>query len=225
MRLINHQLRVSARLTEIQKQKIDKRAPPRNRYYRGAKLSEHKFLRILDGYAHGEPLAALEPTTHVTGKTIRAMYGTLRANLPGAVQRDRARFAEAGRYLFADDAVSADGRRILARIEKTRRFARYIQRHAPRANSDEQERLLLLDKAVRIFCALDLRGVEVGERLLSQIAEAFTGLRLSEPLDNIADSLPNVRKHAHPCLRFYEDYRRHLLKNPLGDSSLSPEET
>jgi len=215
-RSINYQLRASATFTKIQKQKIRRRSPLLNRYYRGAKLSEHKFLRLLHGFAQSTPIKALEPTTHVSGKTIRSTYGTLRAQLPIATQREWARFSHAGLYLFEDDGIALEGRRIIASIERTRRFSRYVKRHAPRLSSSEDEHLFLLEKAVRIFCALDLRGLDVDDRLLAQIAEAFTALRPGEPLQKLAEFIPGAKPHAHPELRLYEDYRRYLLKNPLG---------
>lgn len=202
----------------VEKQKIGRRYAPRNRYVSGAKLSEHKFLRLLHGFAESTPIKALEPTTHVSGKTIRSTYGTLREHLPIATQRERARFSHAGVYLFEDDGIAPEGRRIIASIERARRFSRYIKRHAPRLTSSEDEHLFLLEKAVRIFCALDLRGAVVDARLLAQIAEGFTALHPGEPLRKLAEFIPGVKAHAHPELRLYEDYRRYLLKNPLGHS-------
>lgn len=199
--------------------KKQKRVAPtalRNRYYAGAKLSEHKFLRLLHGFAQSTPIKALEPTTHVSVKTIRTTYGTLRTHLPIATQRERARFSQAGVYLFESEGITPEGRHIIASIERTRRFSRYIKRHAPRLSSSEDEHLFLIEKAVRIFCALDLRGVDVDERLLAQIAEAFTALRPGDPLQKLAEFIPGIKPHAHPELRLYEDFRRHLLKNPLG---------
>lgn len=198
-----------------QKQKIRRALAPRNRYVAGAKLSEHKFLRILHGYAEATPIKALEPTTHVSGKTIRSTYRVLRTNLPIATQRERARFASAGIYLFEGESFTPQGRAILASIEKARRFGRYIKRHAPRLSSCEDEHPFVLEKAVRIFCALDLRGVDVDERLLAQIAEAFTALHPREPLQKLAEFIPGARPHAHPELRLYEDFRRYLIKNSL----------
>lgn len=215
-RSINHQLRIRATSREIQKQKIGRRSPLQNRYYRGAKLSEHKFLRLLHGFAQGTPIRVLDPTTHVSSKTIRGTYGTLRAHLPIAAQRDRARFSHAGVYLFEDKGITAECRCIIASVERTRRFSRYIKRHAPRLSSGDDEQAFLLEKAVRIFCALDLRGVSVDERLLAQIAEAFMALPPRAPLKKLADFIPGARPHAHPELRLYEDYRRYLLKHPLG---------
>ncbi|MTD94362.1 hypothetical protein GIW81_08445 [Hyphomicrobium sp. xq] len=198
-----------------EKQKSAAASPRRNRYCAGAKLSEHKFLRILHGYAEGLPVKTLEPRTHVTAKTIRSTYGTLRAHLPVATRRERARFSHAGVYLFEGERIAPEGRCILASIERTRRFGRYIKRHAPRLSSCEDEHLFLLEKAVRIFCALDLRGVDLDERLLAQIGEAFTALHPRDPLQKLADFIPGAKPHAHPELRLYEDYRRYLLKNPL----------
>jgi hypothetical protein len=200
-----------------EKQKIGRRSAPRNRYCAGAKLSEHKFLRILDGYARGLTIKTLEPKTHVTGKTIRSTYRALRAHLPIAAQHEPSRFAHAGDYLFEGEILTQEGRRLIARIERTRRFSRYIQRHAPRSSSDD-DILFLLEKVVRIFCALDLRGSHVDSQLIAHIAEAFAALRPGEPLQNLAAFIPGARPHAHPELRLYEDYRRWLLKNPLTKS-------
>lgn len=205
-----------------QKQKTGRRIAPRNRYVAGAKLSEHKFLRILDGYAHALPITALEPTTHVSGKTIRTTYRVLRTHLPIAAQHECARFASSGSYLFGDDGLTPEGRLILASIERARRFSRYIKRHAPRVSSGEDERLFVMEKAVRIFCALDLRGVEVDGRLLAQISEAFTALHAREPLQKLSEYIPGTRPHEHPELRLYGDYRQYLLKNPLGTKLADP---
>lgn len=199
----------------IEIQKSRRARTPRNRYYAGAKLSEHKFLRILDGFANGMPISALEPTTHVSGKTIRATYRALRTHLPLAAQHDCTRFAGAGSYLFDNGGITPEGRHILSSIEKSRRFDRYVRRLAPRLKCIEDQELLLLEKAVRIFCALDVRGVEVNERLLAEIVNAFSQLRANEPLQKLAECVPGARPHAHPSLRLYEDYRRYLLKHPL----------
>lgn len=119
-------------------------------------------------------------------------------------------------YLFEDEGITRGGRQIIASIERTRRFSRYIKRHAPRLSSSEDEHLFLLEKAVRIFCALDLRGVDVDARLLAQIAEAFPALHPRDPLQKLAEFIPGVKPYAHPELGLYEDYRRSLLRNPLG---------
>ncbi|MBU1210182.1 MAG: hypothetical protein KJ587_02795 [Alphaproteobacteria bacterium] len=186
-----------------------------NRYVIGAKISEHKFLRILQGYADGIPVQLLEPTTHVGGKTIRATYWTLRAHLPLAIGAQPEQFSGAGVYLFDNGTVTVVGRCILGRVQRTRRFAHYVRRHAPRLKSEQGEQLLLIEKTVRILCALDLRAVDIGEHTLMEIGEAFADLRVREPLQNLASKIPMARAHAHPGRLLYEDYRRYLLKHPL----------
>ena len=209
-------------MRRLKKQKTRRASAPRNRYVARAKLSEHKFLRILHGYAEGIPIQQLEPTTHVSGKTIRTTYRTLRAHLPLAAQRDHARFAGTGLYLFEDEGITPEARCIVTSIERTRRFSRYLKRHAPRLSSSEEERLFVMEKAARIFCALDLRSVEVDGRLLAEIAEAFTGLHPREPLRKLADLVPGARPYGHPETRLYEDYRRYLMNNPLGKIIIPP---
>lgn len=98
-------------------------------------------------------------------------------------------------------------------IELSRRFTRF-KRHAPRLSSCEDEHLFLLEKAVRIFCTLDLRGVDINERLLAQIVETFTALRPGDSLQNLADFIPGAKPHAHPELRFFGRLQAISLKNP-----------
>ncbi len=193
-----------------------RRHAPRNRYYAGAKLSEHKFLRILQGYAEGTPVQALAPTTHVSAKTIRATYRTLRVTLSEAVHVEPERFAGLGNHLFHDDAISENGQRVLASLRRSKRFRRYMQRHSPRSRSDDDEELFLLEKTTRVFCALDLRNVEVDAARLEELSEAYACLRPSDPLQRLADFIANARPHAHPIQRLYEEYRRYLLRYPLG---------
>jgi hypothetical protein len=142
-----------------------------------------------------------------------------------AAQRERFRFAGAGLHLFDSGSLSPQGRRILTDIERSRRFARFIKRHAPRLRSEEGLQLLRLEKAVRILCALDLSGIEADQLLLARIGEAFMHLRPGEPLQNLAAHIPKARPHHHPALRLYEDYRRYLLRNPLGADPLISEAT
>jgi hypothetical protein len=203
-------------LERPKKQKTGRRSGPRNRYYAGAKLSEHKFLRILQGYAEGTPIQALEPTTHVSGKTIRATYRMLRVTLSEAVQTEPERFAGTGGYLFNHGALSQGGQDVLTCLQCSKRFRRYRHQHAPRSQDGGGESLLLLEKTTRIFCALDLRNATADAALLDELSEAYASLRPSDPLQRLADFIANARPHAHPELRLYEDYRRYLLKLPLG---------
>lgn len=199
----------------IQKQKTGRKSTPRNRYYAGAKLSEHKFLRVLQGYADGATIRDLEPTTHVSGKTIRTTYRVLRTALPLAIQQEPACFAEVGTYLFENGIITENGERVLAALRRSKRFRRYIQRHSPRLRNEKDEQLFLLEKTTRIFCALDLRDVEVDATRLYQLSEGILELRPADPLQRLADFIAQARPHAHPMLRLYEGYRRYLLAHPL----------
>lgn len=79
-----------------------------------------------------------------------------------------------------------------------------------------------MDATVRLLCALDLRAFalqddeDTREEIIGRLADGVTRLRHRDPLQRLAEFIPNVRPHAHPGLRLYEDYRRYLLKNPLG---------
>lgn len=100
--------------------------------------------------------------------------------------------------MFAEAGITPAGREIIASIERTRRFSRYIKRHAPRLSSSDDEYLFVLEKAVRIFCALDLRSVQADQRLLAQIAEAFAALKPGEPLQKLAEFIPGAKPARAP---------------------------
>ena len=199
----------------LKKQKTRRATAPRNRYVARAKLSEHKFLRILHGYAEGIPIQKLEPRTHVSGKTIRSTYGVLRTTLQEAVQHQPAAFAGVGDYLFDGDGISDNGRQLLGALKASKRFRRYMQRHSPRLRSAAGEGLFLLEKTTRIFCALDLRGVDVDAARMEEISQGILQLRPADPLQRLAEFVADARPHAHPIQRLYEAYRRYLLECPL----------
>lgn len=73
-----------------------------------------------------------------------------------------------------------------------------------------------MEKLVRLICTLDLRNVEIDDAVMDGLAEGIVRLRPRDPPERLAEFIPGARTHAHPSLRLYEDYRRHLLKNPMG---------
>ena len=195
----------------VKKQKRARKTALKNRYCAGAKLSEHKFLRILRGFAEGMTLSALEPMTHVSGKTIRATYRLLRVRWAVTIIADGAAFGAAGNYLTQPEAGV-----LLNAIRTSTQFRRYRKRHAPRLQDAHEEPLLVLEFAVRVFCALDLRNAATEPTtVLSALAQGIGALRAREPLQNLAAFIPGARPHGHPAARLYEDFRRHLLRNPL----------
>jgi hypothetical protein len=204
----------------VKKQKGARKKALKNRYCAGAKLSEHKFLRILRGFAEGVTLSALEPMTHTSGKTIRTTYRALRERLAGAVHVQPLKFGGAGNYLAHPDATA-----LLAAIRSSAVFRRYRKLHAPRMKDAREKQLLVLEFAVRVFCALDLRGVTImPDMVLAALANAIIALKHRDPLQKLAALIPGARPHAHPGARLYEDFRRHLLRSPLttaGTKSVS----
>lgn len=183
---------------------------PKNRYCAGAKLSEHKFLRLLHGYAHGVPLKQLEPTTHVSGKTIRSRYRAFRLHLLEAAQQHPDRFGGAGAIL---ESESRD--ELIESVKRSPRFRRHRAHHAPRMICPIEEHILATEKLIRIICALDLRATELDEAILRALAEGIRTSRAREPLQQLVTRIPKAKVHSHPELRLYEDFRRQLLKNPM----------
>ena len=194
----------------VKKQKRARSSALKNRYCAGAKLSEHKFLRILRGFAEGMTLSALEPMTHTSGKTIRATYRVLRVRLVEAIEAQPLMFGAVGTSLAHPDAAV-----LLTAICSSALFRRYRKLHAPRIKVAGEQQLLVQEFAVRVFSALDLRGISIGpDEVLATLANAILTLKPRDPLQNLADFIPGARPHAHPGARLYEELRRHLLRNP-----------
>lgn len=192
----------------VRKQKRARKSALKNRYCAGAKLSEHKFLRILRGFAEGMTLSALEPMTHTSGKTIRATYRALRERLVEVIHAQPLMFGAAGTYLAHPDAPA-----LLTAIRSSAVFRRYRKLHAPRMKDAREEQLFVLEFAVRLFSALDLRKVSLGlEDMLGSLAQGIRALKPRDPLENLANGIPGARPHGHPQLQLYEGIRRHLLE-------------
>jgi len=196
----------------VKKQKRARKEALKNRYYAGAKLSEHKFLRILHGFAAGIPIKELEKMTHTSAKTIRAIYRLLRERLALAIFAEPESFGRAGFYLTRPAAST-----LLDAARNSIHFRRYKKRHAPRPKYPADERALLIELTVRVFCALDLRGLKIElDAVLEILAHGLLKLKGHQPLQKLVHAIPGVRSNGYPAMRFYEDYRRFLLKNPLG---------
>lgn len=215
----NYQLKMRAAFDEVEKQKTDRRNRPRNRYYLGAKMSEHKFLRLLHGYAHDMPIKHLSPTTHVGCKTIRALYRSFRGNLDHAASLDGNGFGCAGLFLAHKSAPE-----LMRAVQDSRRYKRHKRSHAPRMSCFLQEEDLVTEKLARLLCALDLRGLPLREdqalldRVMEQLIEAIPRLHPRQPRQSLAERIPGSRPFAHPEQRLFEGFKRYLIRNPLGGS-------
>lgn len=177
-------------------------------------------MRLLHGFSAGTTLKALEPKTHTSGKTIRATYGTLRGGLACAAVARPERFGQAGRILGHENASA-----LLHAVRHCRRFKRHRQHHAPRLACPVQEDQFVMEKIVRLLCALDLRALPLQENddavaeLIDHLARAVPQLHPRAPRQSLAALIPGAQPFAHDAMRLYEDYRRYLLKNPLGTGS------
>lgn len=177
-------------------------------------------MRILRGFSEGLTIAELERTTHVSARTIRATYKTLRERLPVAIAIDPDIFGGAGRVLAMDDSNS-----LLEAVLGSAHFRRHRKRHAPRMKREDEERLLATELLVRLLCGIDLRGLDIAAAenhvlIVDGFIKGLVRLRPRERVQTLAEHLPGTKPHAYPGLRLYEDYRRYLLKIPLGTQCL-----
>lgn len=107
-------------------------------------------------------------------------------------------------------------------VRISRVFRRHMRLHAPRLTCPDEELAHIHEIVVRLICALDLRefGLHDDEtaarEIVLRLAEAIPRLNPREPLHKLAEFIPGAKPFAHDGLRLYEDYRRYLLKNPLG---------
>lgn len=151
----------------------------------------------------------------MSARTIRATYKALRERLPEVIAIDPDRFGGAGRVLAMDGSGS-----LLEAVRGCANFRRHRKRHAPRMKGEEGERLLANELLVRMLCAIDLRGVNLAateDRTLVMVGliKGLATLRPRDPLQWLTEFIPGSRPQVHSESRLYEEYRRHLLKQPL----------
>lgn len=152
----------------------------------------------------------------MSGKTIRATYGTLRGGLACAAVARPERFGQAGRILAHENASA-----LSHAVRHCRRFKRHTQQHAPRMTCHVQEDQFVTEKIVRLLCALDLRDLPLDDdeavvALIEALCDAIPRLHPREPRQRLADFIPDAKPFAHDIMRLYEDYRHYLLKYPLS---------
>jgi len=127
-------------------------------------------------------------------------------------------FGAAGIFLSLPEA-----RALLDAIRASAKFRRYRKQHAPRLKDAHEVHVLVQEFAVRMFCALDLRNVTAEpESILQILIFCIRAMNSRDPLQKMAAFIPGSRSHAYPAERLYKDYRRLLLKLPLGEDSHSP---
>lgn len=192
----------------------------KNRYYVGSKISEHKFLRILRGFADDIPIEALEATTHLTGQTIRTSYRLLRAELVWHVKKYPDELGSVGKLVFDGLDFRPQGREFLLDLYRSPYFLQHRRRHGQRLHCELQKEHFLLEAAVRLFCTVDLRTLDLEDELtknlvLLQLSNALHSISTWREMKEIHTHIAGARSHYHPLDRFFEEYRRSLLKHPL----------
>ncbi len=153
----------------------------KNRYHRGAKLSEHRFLRVLRGFADDQTARETSDATGISEKTIQNLFDRVRERLMRAVLIHPVRFGGAGYFLFDDRKISRRGSILFDVVSGSFLFKRTLMRHAPRVGATGAPKaafsFLLLETVVRIFCTLS--HPKDNEGLYSdEIQEAYANLQL-----------------------------------------------
>jgi hypothetical protein len=149
---------IERRLRRSRRKKSPRRPTLRNRYHRRAKLSEYKFLQVLQGFADDLPIDDAAKRTRISSKTVRALYRGLREKLIAAALHDPFAFGGAGRFLIDNGRLGDRGRRFLEELAKTETYDRHLQRHAPRIGGKANASVELFECAVRSFCTMSMRN-------------------------------------------------------------------
>lgn len=140
----------------------NKKAPPKprskNRYMRGSKLSEYKFLQILKGFAEDKTTRELASEVRISEKTIRATYRHLRVKLLEAMLTDKNAFGGAGLYLLRSGRLDEKGKRFMQGVAESDLFAEHLKRHLIRIHRPEDLQAHLIEVTVRVFCNISMRG-------------------------------------------------------------------
>ncbi len=129
----------------------------RNRYHRRAKLSEYKFLQVLQGFCDDIPAANLTLKTRISEKTIRATYKALRGQLYFATQGDRYGFGGAGFFLFLGGNLRERGRQFIEEVSQRQIFLDHMRRHGPRTRKPTDATDFLFEVTVRMFCNIGMQ--------------------------------------------------------------------
>ena len=84
--------------------------PPKNRYMRGAQMSEYRFLKILRAFADDVPAFEAKAVTGFAAATNRRRFSQLRQSLVLAALRQPMDFGGAGYFLFDKSGYSQRGK-------------------------------------------------------------------------------------------------------------------
>lgn len=133
---------------------------PRNRYMKGARLSEYRFLNILRGFADEHTAAEVALTSGLSEKRTRALFDTFRGKLMRAALAEPFEFGWAGYFLFDELEISPRGHHLFDEISESDVFKSALIRHAPRSGAkripSKRFSELLFEITLRMFCSLSM---------------------------------------------------------------------
>lgn len=138
--------------------KQSQKSAPRNRFHRRAKLSEYKFLKVLQAFADDIPANVTAQKTRISVKTVRGLYAGFRDRLIAGAISDPYAFGGAGRFLLDGAKLGDRGRRFLAELGKSKTYASHIKLHGFRRKPGTKHTDELFECAVRAFCTLAMKG-------------------------------------------------------------------
>lgn len=187
----------------FKQQKARSKPRPKNRYVRGAKLSEYKFLKILRSFAYGLAPKDAAKETGISEKTVRATYAALRQKVVEAAKSGKPIFGLGSRYLFEGGRLTEKGAIFLEAVAKSRVFKSYLADHAPRLRDEAEREIYVFDLGMRIFTGLVLAEDEFYElspglrRSLALLAamQTWIDVNLDEP-GFVEENRGTLERHA-----------------------------
>ncbi|WOF72766.1 hypothetical protein QMT40_000388 [Parvibaculaceae bacterium PLY_AMNH_Bact1] len=192
--------------------------PVRNRYYKGAKLSEYRFLKVLRAFADGDSVRQVSGRTGISERAIRDLFAKFRVKLMEATIHDREAFGGAGMYLYRNGRVSERGRSILESVRNGPNFEAHRTRHALRFRTSKDAAPHVFEMTVRIFCSIHIPKTpevlypEKTREALSQLTEIGAFIRTH------ADNEVFMEKYSDVTERFMTlsaNFRKLLDKEEL----------
>lgn len=208
------------------KEKSKAKSAPKNRYMRGAKISEYMFLKVLRGFSNEQTTQETALLTNLSEKRVRELYDALRGNLMRAAMLHPFEFGWAGHFLFDELTLSLRGQHIIDVVAASDFMRVALNRHAPRAGltTIPKQRFseLLFEVAVRMFCGLSMNK-ETDSLYSDEIQDAYAKLQFiasyihehkespddPETYNAIAQSFELIMRD-FPILLAQEEFKSHV---------------
>jgi len=146
----------SQRKTRRAEAKSGAAKPARNRYYKGAKLSEYRFLKVLRAFADGQTVREVAGHTGLSERAVRDLFAKLRKKLMAGTLDNREAFGGAGMYLYQNGEISDRGKAILESVRAGPNFEAHRTHHALRFHSPGDASPHVFEMTVRMFSSIHM---------------------------------------------------------------------